>query len=160
MLCKCGCGNEAPVATKSRGPDRPKGPQKYVKGHATRNKRIGNSYELPELSEFDVDWLAGIYEGEGSVGFRPKQGRYGQSTYVNVQLSSTDKGTVDRLHALIPGSTKCVERRKENRKVVYRWSISKTDLARKFLSLIHPYLSVRRQNQIDRALLSQTHRQA
>ncbi len=152
MKCECGCGEDAPVALRSRGTSRPKGPQRFIRGHAVRGRRIGREYELPELSDFDLGWLAGIYEGEGSVGIRVRERKGGVSVGVQVQLSSTDKDMIERLHALIPGSTRCVQKMMPGRKRVYKWNISKVDLAIKFLKCIHPYLSVRRQDQIDRVL--------
>ncbi len=159
-LCECGCGEPAPIATKSRGAERtPKGEyQRFIRGHAVINRRFAKEYYLPQLTDFDIGWLVGIYEGEGSVGFRSRRGKYGTTIQVSVQLCSTDKDTIDRLHTLIPGSTKCIENKPTKAgKLVYRWAITKITLAKRFLLLIQPHLSVRRQDQIDKALKQQTH---
>ena len=51
-------------------------------------------------TETEIAWAAGLFEGEGSIGFRGGSRGYVYA-YLNLQLRSTDQDVVYRFHQII-----------------------------------------------------------
>lgn len=99
----------------------------------------------------DAAWLAGLFEGEGCIGWSDK----GQAA---LTLASTDLDVIERVHQVVGlGSVVAKEPRTSNRKPYWIWKVgSQAD----FLSVadtIQPFLMSRRSARLDevRALLAQ-----
>lgn len=93
---------------------------------------------MNDLTEAEVAWLAGIYEGEGSCAIS-KTGRA-----INVTVTMTDFDIIERLHALTGlGSVSGPFARGDN-KPYKTWQVSSID-AVTFLETIKPWLGMRRE---------------
>lgn len=82
--CACGCG-EYPATIKAR----------YVLGHFRPRGTLGRVTSAPATrhpSTLDIAWAAGIYEGEGSVG------------YSGISVSQSDRWILDRFKELFGGT--------------------------------------------------------
>lgn len=100
---------------------------------------------MNELTESQIAWLAGIYEGEGSCAIT--NGRA-----IRVEIVMTDQDVVDRIHTLTGlGSVHTVPQRTEKHKQAYRWSIGSVD-AINFLQAIMPWLGDRREKRATEAI--------
>lgn len=97
---------------------------------------------MNELTDVQVAYLAGIYEGEGSCAIT--SGRA-----IRVEIVMTDQDVIHNIRNITGlGSVKSVAPRAEKHKTAYRWSIGSKD-AVLFLEAIYPWLGQRRG---DRAL--------
>ena len=92
------------------------------------------------MTESEIAWIAGIFEGEGSVGI------YGRG--VCVYIAMTDKDIIERIHTLFPSPQGVrVRQRQSGRKPIYEWRIRQRQLVAEFLLLIMPWLGMRRRAQ-------------
>lgn len=108
------------------------------------------------LTQFDIGWIVGILEGEGCFGAYSDKRR--PTTFsVKIQMESTDHDVVLRLNKLIPGrvwesnypsKTKNFPSAKDS----WRWAISDKNSVKSVINLIYPYMSVRRQEQLNKVL--------
>lgn len=100
---------------------------------------------MNELTESEVAWLAGIYEGEGSCAIT--SGRA-----IRVEIVMTDRDIVERIYTLTGcGSVRSLSRRSENHKDAFRWSIGSVE-AVTFLNLVLPWLGSRRAERAKNAI--------
>lgn len=84
-----------------------------------------------------ISWAAGFYEGEGCVGQRL------------VNISQVNLFPIQMLVLYFGGAINTPKRTKqENRQIISQWACCGKD-GRDFIELIYPYLSPRRQEQID-----------
>ncbi len=103
------------------------------------------------VSDFELGWLVGIIEGEGSISCR-----YNKKTgYLCAELtvSSTDEDMVDRLHDLYPGKSAYVKKYKNHYKEQYIWAVTSRQGIRTIVNTIYPYMGKRRKEKIDQVLL-------
>ncbi len=92
---------------------------------------------MNELTQTEIAWLAGIYEGEGSCAIT--DGRA-----IRVEVVMTDKDVVEQIQFLTGlGSVSSLAPRGENHKPAFRWSIGSIN-AVEFLTAILPWLGERR----------------
>ncbi len=99
-----------------------------------------------ELSDFDLGWVVGILEGEGS--FCTNIGSRG---YLCTQIfvASTDQDVILRLEELIPeGKTTYVKTYDNHYKTQYSWSLNKRAACRGICKLVQPHMSSRRSDRI------------
>lgn len=82
-------------------------------------------------------WLAGLFEGEGSVSIS-----YGNCAQVRIGM--TDKDVIETVHRLYPTRSMRYVERKGRRKTMYIWQVSNRDGVRAFLAGVLPYLHSRR----------------
>ncbi len=142
--CGCGCGETTNLASRTytqNGIRTLKGePYRYIKNHHQRGKFRPSR---PDLQPYDIPtswtvaWAAGFWEGEGSA-----QKHRGT---VQVSASQKEKWCLDILRRYFGGSID-----KPNMNVCFYWR-AHGELARGFLRAIYPYLSPRRQQQVERA---------
>ena len=107
--------------------------------------------EIFELSSFDLGWLVGMIEGEGSINSHINT----KSGYLVTALSvaSTDKDIIDRMNKLFPGASRNYKRVYENHyKTQYIWNINKRKDIRTIAATILPYLSERRTQQFTKVI--------
>lgn len=100
-----------------------------------------------------VAWTAGLFEGEGSAVVYNGRGE-GYTPSPRVTIGMTDEWTIRRLHKLLGiGKVSTYQPREGNRKRVWRWTCaSKREVP--LLAALLPYLSPRRQSQLQSAIES------
>lgn len=160
-LCECGCGN---TTTVSRVNDKSKGWVKgeslrFRRGHANLGRKISTfaRYDYSTLSESELGWVAGMLEGEGSFSIKKDKRKNGFSCTPLIQLASTDRDVVERLHKLIPAANVCEPRRKtKGGKQVYKWSLSNYSAVSDLLICVFPLMGKRRQGKIREVLAHPT----
>lgn len=102
------------------------------------------------ISDFELGWLVGIIEGEGSISCR-----YNKKTgYLCAELtvSSTDEDTIDTLHKIYPGKSSYVKKYKNHYKEQYIWAVTSRQGIRTVLNTIYPHMGKRRRERIDQLL--------
>lgn len=99
-LCECGCGEETTVSHKrdvSKGWLRGK-PHRYKRGHATLGSRLASPGDWGYvLSDFELGWVAGLIEGEGSFTIKKTRRKNGFSCQPQLRVSITDEDVIRRL---------------------------------------------------------------
>lgn len=95
--------------------------------------------------EPDIAWLAGLYEGEGSLIFKFDK-RNGTEAW-EITLHSTDEDVIRKAHAIAGvGHVTLVDKKRERPEWAdqWRWRVSRRDDIRSVLERIEPYLCSRR----------------
>ena len=92
------------------------------------------------MVEDDVQWLAGIVEGEGNIRFHNRTQQ--------LTITSTDFDVVDRVKLLINGHVGVKKRYASHYKTCYT-VITTGQRARNAMSLIQPFMGNRRYNEIN-----------
>lgn len=113
--------------------------------------KAGKFPSLTELTEFQVGWVVGIYEGEGNLSLnRNVKGDKLYGRYWRVRVVMTDRDILDRLQCLLGGRVRLEKRnfRSSAHREAYVWDAGGTERAFEILVMIYPYLSRRRQDQI------------
>ena len=106
---------------------------------------------LIKLPEAKLGWVAGIVDGEGYIGIvQAKDKRRGTFTLMpRVDIVSTTKVMQDELQRVLGFGCvfekKAHQRRKPNEKVQFAWEIWSAATVGPFLSVIEPYLIVKRE---------------
>ena len=98
----------------------------------------------------ELAWLAGWLEGEGCFY------AYLTNNYfkIGVQGTSTDRDTIEKICLMVGGVFRGpVAGVKENHKDHYVWGVYGRDNAVDLMHRVRPYMSVRRKEQIDNALV-------
>ncbi len=160
-FCECGCGEKTTVSHVN---DKSKGwvkgePLRFRRGHANLGRTLAPvaTYRYHTLSEFELGWVAGLLEGEGSFSVKRSKRKNGFSCTPAIQLTSTDEDVAVRLHKLIPAASVCKPRRKtKGGKRVYKWSLSRSAVVSDLLICIFPLMSGRRQDKIREVLAHPT----
>lgn len=104
-------------------------------------------------TDFELGWMVGLYDGEGSCSGR--RNRKGGTWYGYVEVSMTDEDTIWRLHDVWGklGNVTSYQRKHKYKRTLkqrmFRLRVTKQDEAREILDLMYPHLSQRRQEQID-----------
>lgn len=97
--------------------------------------------------EFDEKWLAGFFDGEGSIGIyarnydRTKTKKYYVLVVSIAQSGNIGEQIISELEFRYGGSSYCQE--KDGIKPQWKWNIS-ADKASKFLENIMPYLVIKK----------------
>jgi hypothetical protein len=102
---------------------------------------------MNSLSDTEVAWLAGIYEGEGYCGIRYPGRNF------SVQITMSDFDIIERFHELVGiGTVREIKPRgKETYKVCKQWVVSSIDAVH-FLETITPWLGIRRKERAIEAI--------
>lgn len=114
------------------------------------------------MSDFDLGWMIGILEGEGSFStykFIHKQTRNGKDRVFadhssSIRVSNTDLEILDRLLEISQIgkiSTKKIYS-PLSKKEQFEWKVTRRNDLREFLPTIYPHMSGRRKLQIDKML--------
>jgi hypothetical protein len=101
------------------------------------------------VTNLEVAWAAGIFEGEGSCNPVPPRGKYTVPRQM-VGVSQKDPWLLERLKDMFGGHIYLKSDRR-NPSPLYRWQID-GPRGRGFLLTIYPFLSPRRKEQIMRTL--------
>lgn len=104
------------------------------------------------MSESDLAWAAGFFDGEGCVDINATNGVCGS---IRALLANTSLAGVERMQALFGGSIRTYRRTTGNH-VYYTWSVSATRAAA-FYTAVLMYAVVKRE-QIEIALAYQSRR--
>ena len=109
--------------------------------------QAGNCGE--KLSDIEVAWLAGIFEGEGSI----YMGARSQRTTTIVMV---DEDVIHRVQKLFPAPRGIwrQEGRYEGWQPTFRWRLSRTTDVTTFLTLILPHMGLRCSAKIKEVLLN------
>lgn len=104
------------------------------------------------LSDIDKAWIAGIFEGEGSIGLWE---RYGTSKYARIAIYNNDVSMLEEIQRLVGG--KIYERkmgvRNPNWKPSYTFNLNKHKEVERFINEILPFIrSEYKQEQILKTL--------
>lgn len=103
------------------------------------------------MTETDIAWAAGLFEGEGH--FRIRRRGPGYRSRFEMGLTSTDEDVVRRFaHIAGCGVVKHRARNRPHWKDQYVW-IAQTPEARAFVNRLAPYLGVRRSDRLSEILL-------
>lgn len=138
------------------GCDRPHYAKRYCSMHYQRWTQRGDASALRatsdginitslECSETDVAWIAGIVEGEGSLGVYPDK-RDGSKRFV-LTVTMTDKDIIDRLSRLTGMGSLHSRTRKLGKKRQYTWTVGAMDDVYSLVVAILPWLGQRRTEQ-------------
>lgn len=105
------------------------------------------------LTDFQLGWLAGLLEGEGSFGLQRSKyttvaGEDREYRYPLVQLQMTDRDTVERAGALLGCQVMGPYQYEKNRKPFYSLHIP-SELAARLMGRIQPFMSDRRAARIE-----------
>ena len=111
--------------------------------------------------ETEVAWLAGIIEGEGAIGvhktYKIRGGERRQYRYPQIRVRMTDEDIVQRCADITApmggGMYGPVAGWKPHYKSVWQWTITGAP-ARQVLTLVLPYLGLRRTDQAMKAVAS------
>jgi hypothetical protein len=104
------------------------------------------SFDLDHLRPEDIAWIAGIVEGEGCLFMRVRP-QNGSILECRVKVSMTDKDIIERLFALIPGSTMNgphFDRNSKQTKPYWTWYVGKRFLVLRVIKLLLPWFGTRR----------------
>ena len=94
------------------------------------------------ITDIEKAYIAGFFDGEGSVSFLwPKSHGRKTSGRLSVRITQNDRRPLDWIRSLYGGSV-CERRRTERRQLQHDLTLT-TELARKFLADIKPYLRVK-----------------
>lgn len=140
-LCECGCGERTEVALRTLRRLRwfAGHPKPFRLGHHLHGgKRRSGARRL--LSVAEAAYIAGIIDGEGTVGFRG-----GRS--VRVAVINTDEELIAFLLSI--GGSVGVRAKIANRRQCFAWTIGSRGDVKWLLSQVEPYMIVKRQKALD-----------
>ena len=107
------------------------------------------SGEIPPISECDLCWLAGLFEGEGSFLAGPPSAPRSPA----LQVSMTDRDVVERAGALLGVAVMVVPSRRDGWRTAYSVRV-RGSRAVPWMERLRPLMGKRRQEQIARAVAS------
>ena len=103
------------------------------------------------IVESDIAWMAGLFEGEGSIQ-NIVVGDYGR-TYLRAKIDLTDLDILQRCQDKFGGKIYGPFKKAEvHHKDAWGWNLMKTQDVIEFCEMILPYMGVRRTSQIEKAL--------
>lgn len=102
---------------------------------------------LVKMRDMDIAYLAGVFDGEGSVGMyrRSKFNAKHKSPIwsCHISIANTDFRLLSWLSANVPYGHARVKPRKGNRKIQWEWSIRSRKTISEFLLTVRPFLTVK-----------------
>lgn len=102
------------------------------------------------MSEAEIAWAAGLFEGEGCITISTGRGGYQQP---RLKLNMIDGEIVDRFHAVVGRGRTCPERpRRPNHQPQTCWYTGKRADVRYVLELLLPWLGERRSKRASEVL--------
>jgi hypothetical protein len=96
----------------------------------------------------ELGYLAGIFDGEGSIVFYKGRKRRSEYSYLAVQITNTSKELMDWLTAKIGGRimpSSYRTRVSKNWSICYQWRLPRAKNQLIFLRAIYPYLKVKKE---------------
>lgn len=114
-------------------------------------------YPPRPLTDQELGWVAGLYEGEGYAVLAVTRYKHGDDILASgcrVGLGMTDCDVVDRLNKLFPapGGVRVRQRREKHWKTYYEWQISRREHVSAFLLCVMPLLGERRRARAEEVL--------
>jgi hypothetical protein len=112
---------------------------------------MSGAYKI-KVSTRDLDWLAGLLEGEGCFGAYPQKSRLGPRLII--ELGMTDKDVVERAANILGSSVYAQQKSKSmgpNTKTYYRARV-KHRRAAAWMKMLYPLMGKRRKDKIQKAL--------
>ncbi len=108
---------------------------------SSRGLRKGNNIVLKDT---ECAWLAGIIDGEGSIGLSKIE--RGNKTFIApvITITNTNKPLMDKVCAVYPNGNIYSRQRESNLKICYDWQLSKVNDVSNFLEQIFPFLAAKR----------------
>jgi len=101
---------------------------------------------LDELHEWQLGWIAGIIDGEGSVTLRV-QAMHNNFIGADIDVGMTDELTVRTLCEITgAGSVYLMSNPRKERRQIYRWHITSFVEVAMFLRKVSPYMLTKRRN--------------
>lgn len=118
------------------------------------------SYPPRRLTDLELGWVAGLYEGEGTAvlgTYKYTRKDTGEVILLGarVSISMTDRDVIERLEALWPctnGVYLRLKTEKPHYKTQYVWRIGRREHVAAFLRAVLPYLGERRREQAVKVL--------
>jgi intein/homing endonuclease len=111
-------------------------------------KKPKSFYErkMPDIMEIEKAYLAGLFDGEGSVGLTAcsQRGRISRAYPLAVSISNTHIETIKSLKNLFGGSTWIKKRRNKKYQPCMQWTLS-SQQGLAFLKMIIPYLRIKKE---------------
>lgn len=111
---------------------------------------------MKQLSEIEIAWLAGLFEGEATFGIDKRSKiRYPKSTSPPspyIRISMIDKDIIERVATLLEGKPFVPKRKTSAGNEVYTLHIGDRKTLCELLPLILPYLGQRRQKRVQECL--------
>lgn len=103
------------------------------------------------MTELDIAWFAGLYEGEGCLGYYVDKRGYSS---VRLYIESTDEDVIARLYTMWGGRVweSNYPSKPSHYKSSWRWGISNRADVRRIIKEIYPYLGQRRREKCDEVL--------
>lgn len=98
-----------------------------------------------DLEKWQWAWLAGIFEGEGSISFT-------NARSAQVKILMTDRDVIETIENLVPSPRGIVSYEYPHKKTQWKWQLSGRDDVRFFLHGVYPFLHARRRQRVDDAL--------
>lgn len=107
---------------------------------------IGNGRILDHLSEAEKGYIAGLLDGEGTIGFyKRRNGRKSGNVFViQISIANTSVTACVWLNARLPGNVYKQTPSPLSKKKGYNWSLAGTRQCLLFLREIEPYLVIKR----------------
>jgi hypothetical protein len=124
-------------------------PQLTFRRSACEHMFVQSPAELPPISEQDLNWLAGLLEGEGSFLAGPPSAPRSPA----VQVSMVDRDIIERAGGLLGVGVMVVPSRRDGWRTAYSARV-RGARAVLWMHRLRPLMGKRRQEQIDRAVAS------
>ncbi len=105
-------------------------------------------YAYEHLSDLDLMWLVGLFEGEGCISTSKTQ-------VVRLSMCSVDQDIMERLAYLTDSKVYGPSLPyKGAKQMIYRWQLARKDKVRSLLMAMRPHLGHRRTARLDEALVT------
>ena len=106
------------------------------------------------ITETDKAYIAGLFDGEGCIGYYNANPLANGTPYCHASLvvTMTDETIVRWLHTMFQCGHVSIAKKDQNRRTAYQWQVSKKTQVRQVLSMIRPYLKVKA-DQVDTLLV-------
>ena len=97
------------------------------------------------ITETDKAYVAGLFDGEGCVGYYNANPNPTDTPYchASVVITMTDESIIRWVQQLFSVGHVSIAKKPQDRRTAYQWQISKKDQVRYILSTIRPYLKVK-----------------
>jgi hypothetical protein len=152
-LCECGCGEETAVArvtVRSKGWVRGK-PYRFKSGHATLGSKLARPGDWGYvLNDFELGWVAGLIEGEGSFTIKKSRRKNRFSCQPQLRVSMTDEDIIRKLAYLVPvGNVLKAGRKTKGGKDVWMWTLTNSQALIDLMIALRHLMGERRRQRID-----------
>jgi len=99
----------------------------------------------PQRSESELAWMAGLFEGEGTITIVSSSSR--NTTTPRVMLTMTDRQLIELIQSWFGGYVTQNKQKSPNHKVAFTWSAGSSLYVARFIKSVMPYLHSERVRQ-------------